>query len=582
MRCFPSFVPVTLSVSLMLVAPLSGCDVLFSGTPVPMATESSTHAVRVDTVGYVNDRMKVATVVLPAGVGSISPVTAEVRNASTDVVVWPCDLIGPTNDPDTGIVYYTADFTPYAESGEFYVAVPGLVENGKPARSAKFRIAPDVFRDALERSMISFYGQRCGTAVSISLDGNTWSHKICHQQDGFQDHLPDTLKTGTVKPSLRGWHDAGDYGKYTTNGAFAVGMMLQAWERFPATLGALSLPIPERGGAIPDYLDEIKWELDWLLTTQFPDGSVSFKVTATSFEPNVLPEDDGARRFYTDVSTAAAGNLSAVLAQAARVYQPYDAALAASYLEASRRSYDYLAATPLRHNPDLTGFGTGGYDASSPDTDNRLWAAAELWETTGEAAYLTELEGGAMGQAVRNNFDYDNVTNMALFTYVLSTRAGRNQTLVDAVTASAITSGNLLVDTAKGAAFGRAIDGYWWGSNGTVVRSSLNLWVAALLNQGEAAKYRDAIALQLDHVLGRNIYDRSYVTGIGQFPPGKPHHRPSMADAVGAAWPGLLVGGPQPEATDWVDAVGNGSLNEVAVNWNAPLVYALAALTPAP
>ena len=106
-----------------------------------------------------------------------------------------------------------------------------------------------------------------------------------------------------------------------------------------------------------------------MLTTQFPDGSVSFKVTAQSFEPNVLPEDDGARRFYTDVSTAAAGNVVAVLAQAARVYQPYDAALAASYLEAARRSYAYLAATPVRQNPDLTGFGTGAYDAESPDTE---------------------------------------------------------------------------------------------------------------------------------------------------------------------------------------------------------------------
>ena len=181
----------------------------------------------------------------------------------------------------------------------------------------------------------------------------------------------------------------------------------------------------------------------------------------------MLPEDDGARRFYTDVSTAAAGNLSAVLAQAARVYQPYDAALAASYLEAARRSYDYLAATPLRHNPDLTGFGTGGYDADSPDTDNRLWAAAELWETTGEAAYLTEFEGGAMGQPVRNNFDYDNVTNMALFTYVLSTRAGRNQTLVDSVTTAAIASGDMLVTPRRAPRSAGRSTGYWWGSNGT-------------------------------------------------------------------------------------------------------------------
>jgi len=581
LRRIHSFVFAT-SVACLSIVTTSGCDVLFSGTPGPMVQESSTHAVRVDTVGYVSGRMKIATVVLPAGMSTIADPVAEVRSASTDAVVWPCDLVGPNTDPDTSTVYYTADFTAFTESGEFYIAVPGLVENGKAAHSAKFRIATDVFRDPLTRAMIGLYGQRCGVAVSIKLDGNTWSHKICHQQDGFQDYLPAELKTSTTKPSLHGWHDAGDYGKYTTNGAFTVGMMLQAWERFQPTLSALSLPIPEHGGAIPDYLAEIKWELDWLLTTQFPDGSVSFKVTAKNFEPNVLPEDDGARRFYTDVSTAAAGNLVAVLAQAARIYQPYDAALATSYLEAARRSYDYLAATPLRHNPDLSEFGTGAYDAGSSDTDNRLWAAAEMWETTGDAAYLAEFEGGAMSQPVRNNFDYDNVTTLALFTYVLSARTGRNQAVVDSVTTGTIASGDALVTTAQSAAFGRAITGYWWGSNGSVVRTSINLAVAALLNPDAAGKYHDAIALQLDHVLGRNIYDRSYVTGMGLYPPGKPHHRPSIADSVGAPWPGLLVGGPQPKATDWVDAVGDGSLNEIAVNWNGPLVFAFAALTPAP
>jgi endoglucanase len=565
-----------------LVVVLSGCDVVFGGSPPPMRKTSSIHAVRVDTVGYVTDRMKVATVVLPAGMATLSDLTAEVRDAETDAVKWPCDLVGPTTDADTGVVYYTTDFTPFAEPGRYYISVAGIAENGNAARSGDFRIAPDVFRDALNRAMIGFYGWRCGTAVSFTLDGNTWSHKSCHHDDGQQDYLPEALKSSTPKPSLRGWHDAGDYGKYTTNGAYTVGMLLQAWERFPSTLDALSLPIPEHDGPLPDFLAEVKWELDWLLTTQFPDGSVSFKVTARNFEGNVMPEDDGSARYYTDISTAAAGDLVAALAQAARVYRPHDPTLADSYLEAAHLSYAYLMATPVRKNPDLTLFGTGSYDASQADTDNRVWAAAEMWETTGEATFLADFERLLANQQVRDNFDYDNVANLAIFTYLLSTREGRTQTLVDALTASAIASGDNLATIAKGAAFGRSIRGYWWGSNGTVVRSSINLWTAALLNPGEAAKYQDAIALQLDHVFGRNYYDRSFVTGIGQFPPAKPHHRPSIADSVAQAWPGLLVGGPQPMATDWVDAVGDGSLNEVAVNWNAPLVYALAALTPPP
>ena len=265
------------------------------------------------------------------------------------------------------------------------------MENGKPARSGNFRIAPDVFRDALSRAMIGFYGQRCGTAVNITLDGQHLVAQDLPPAGRLPGPPAGSLKTDTAKPSLRGWHDAGDYGKYTTNGAFTVGMMLQAWERFPRRSARCRCRFPRRGGAIPDFLDEVKWELDWLLTTQFHDGSVSFKVTATNFESNVLPEDDGARRFYTDVSTAAAGDLPPVLAQAARVYEPYDAALAASYLEAARLGSlpggDTAAAQP-RSDRLLT----GGYDASSPDRDNRLWAAAELWETTGEAAYLTAFE----------------------------------------------------------------------------------------------------------------------------------------------------------------------------------------------
>ena len=134
----------------------------------------------------------------------------------------------------------------------------------------------------------------------------------------------------TIKPSLHGWHDAGDYGKYTTNGAFTVGMMLQAFERFQPMLSTLTLPIPEKGGTIPDFLDEVKWELDWLLTTQVDDGSVSFKVTAPGFERFVMPEQDGSRRYYTRVSTSATADFAAALAQASRVYRPYDAALADS------------------------------------------------------------------------------------------------------------------------------------------------------------------------------------------------------------------------------------------------------------
>src|SRR6185436_16227606 len=165
--------------------------------------------------------------------------------------------------------------------------------------------------------------------------------------DAYQTYL-DGVMSDTIKPSLHGWHDAGDYGKYTTNGAFTAGMMLTAFEHFEATLSTLPLPmIPEKGGTLPDFLDEVKWQLDWLLTTQGTDGSVAFKVTAQNFEQFVMPEQDGARRYYTPVSTSATADFAAALAQAARVYRPYDGALADTYLAAARSASAFLKANGL-------------------------------------------------------------------------------------------------------------------------------------------------------------------------------------------------------------------------------------------
>jgi endoglucanase len=66
------------------------------------------------------------------------------------------------------------------------------------------------------------------------------------------------------------------------------------------------------------------------------------------------------------------------------------------------------------------------------------------------------------------------------------------------------------------------------------------------------------------------------VTGLGVNPPLHPHDRRSGGDNVEAPWPGYLVGGAWPRATDWKDDQGNFQTNEIAINWNGALIYALA------
>src|SRR3970282_1016171 len=86
-----------------------------------------------------------------------------------------------------------------------------------------------------------------------------------------------------------GWHDAGDYNKYVVNAGVTVGCMFRAWEDFPQIQG-MKLEIPETGGKLPDFLAEIKWEMDWLVTMQAEDGSVYHKLSASSFDGFEMPE----------------------------------------------------------------------------------------------------------------------------------------------------------------------------------------------------------------------------------------------------------------------------------------------------
>jgi endoglucanase len=135
----------------------------------------------------------------------------------------------------------------------------------------------------------------------------------------------------------------------------------------------------------------------------------------------------------------------------------------------------------------------------------------------------------------------------------------------------------------QGNDYGRALFGtYFWGINGAIARTAITLDVANILAPNP--RYLDTTSLQLDHLLGRNYYGRSFVTGLGFFPPQSPHHRPSISDNVNAPWPGLLVGGSHNEqdatqkATSWKDDSGEAPTNEIAINWNAPMIYAAAVI----
>ena len=503
------------------------------------------------------------------------------KNAAGGATVYTGAVTGPTHQDDVNQDVWLADFSKVSDPGTYYLDVPGV------GRSADFQIGEKVYDFAYYTTMRGFYLWRCGMAVVAEHNGDRFAHAACHMDDGYQDHmgLDDTSK----RDGTGGWHDAGDYGKYTVNAGITVGCLFMAWDHFQDKLENVSLNIPDTAPGYPDFLKEIKWETDWLLKMAYPDGSgrVSHKLTRLNFSEFVMPEKDTEKRYFTDWGTAATADFVAMMAMAARYFEPYDAAYAKQCLDAAKTSYKFLKDNPEDKRWRQSEFSTGGYQSAA--TDDRLWAAAEMWETTGQTEYLKDFEaratapvasrrrgggGGGAGSKVDEDWDWGNVRNMAMFTYVLSKKQGRNPELLETVRRDVIATADAIVANAERDVYGRTLRRYYWGCNGTIARQVLNLQVANKL--APKPEYVEASLDAVAHLFGRNVYNRSYVTGLGIDPPMHPHDRRSGTDGIEAPWPGYLVGGGNPGATSWNDDQEDYRTNEIAINWQAGLVYALA------
>jgi endoglucanase len=526
--------------------------------------------IRLNTVGFLPGHSKRASV---AARFTDFSVVAEEGGA----VVFRGKAAGPFHNADTDEDLYVADFSSLERPGLYHLEVAGV------GRSATFRVARDVYAAPLRAAVEAMYLWRCGEAVRADFEGVTYSHAACHTEDAWLDFVGGGHAR---RDAAGGWHDAGDYNKYVVNAGVTVGTMLLAWEQFGPQIQRANLDAHgERGGSsarvgLPAYLAEVKWETDWLLKMQAADGSVYHKVSTKEFGPAGPPEDEKTPRYFMPWSSAATADFAAVLARSARAFAPFDTPYSRRCLDAARAAYDFLRAHPENHRADLRGFTTGAYQTG--DADDRLWAAAELWETTGEGAYLSDFERRARdfnGKAGAELFELDwgwsNVKNLGLLTYLFSKRAGRDASLVCQVRAGLIATADRVLSLRDAHGYARTLGTrYYWGCNGGVANTTVLLRSANLV--APRREYVEAALDALSYLFGRNYYGRSFVTGLGFRPPQHPHFRPTLRQPARPAWPGYLVGGGWPRATDWRDDEENYRVNEVAINWNAPLIYALA------
>jgi endoglucanase len=562
-------------------------QVIFLSIALAIAGETPSAHVRVDQVGYPIGARKIAMVNAPAQ-------TFVVKRASDHRTVFQGKLSASAPDADSGDTLQAADFSDLRQPGKYYLEIPGI------GRSWTFSIGKDVFSRTFYLAARAFYGQRCGTAVDLGPEFPGYTHAACHLQGSFH---ASSGKEGP-RENAGGWHDAGDYGRYIVNSGITTGTLLWAWELFGPKLASLKLNIPETGNGTPDLLNEVRWNLEWMLKMQDGDGGVWHKQTSAQFSGFVMPEEDHLVSLVIGTgsapykSTCASADLAAVAAIAARVYEPYDKNFAAKNLRAAREAWAWTERYPNVTFRNPPGISTGEY-SDADCGDERLWAAAELWRTSGEprfnryfvdnyAKYLPNLRAP-------DPESWRVVAPMGLWAYALATRPGADAHALAEIRQGALAAAREIVNRTRRNPYRVSLvaTDYAWGSNGLAANYGVQLLVTNTLAPDPA--FVEIALDNLHYLLGRNTFSLSWVTQVGSNPYHHPHHRPSGAGKNPEPWPGLLSGGPNaarqdavlqalppnlPPAKVYSDSQDSYASNEVCINWQAMLVFLLAGVLP--
>lgn len=495
--------------------------------------------------------------------------------------VWQGITTSLQADRSSGVSVSKADFSSLSNSGTYQI----VLENNEV--SYPFSIRNDVYVDAHKALLKAFYYLRCGVELEEAY-AHEWKHGPCHL--GLAHVHGDYNKQFD---GCGGWHDAGDYGKYIVAAGKAVADLLLAFEWYPSSFAA-SIPLPESNDVMSDVLHECKVELDWMLKMQdLETGGVYHKLTTLQFPPfDMMPELDLADLVASPISATATGSFAATLALAARVYAPYDQSYAELCIERAQYAWGWL-----ERNPNATGFrnpadvGTGEY-GDEMDLDERYWAAAELYRTTGDEKYHKAFKEYAnKSQFPLFELGWVNVSGYGTLSYLTSDRP-KDKELSEQLKAGWQERAEQLALISAQDGYGLSLlpEHYIWGSNMVVMNNAMILLIADALF--ETTRYQGIVAQHIHYTFGTNVMGISYVTGFGSKPMMNPHHRPSIGDDVEHPVPGMLSGGPNKNLQDeiataklqgaapaasFIDHIESYATNEITIYWNSPAVFVLSA-----
>ena len=451
-------------------------------------------------------------------------------------------------------------------------------------------IGDKALEEAAKASIKFFYFQRASTALEEEYAG-IYARAAGHLDTAVKYH-PSTGKTDTEATfnGSKGWYDAGDYGKYIVNSGISTYTLLQLYQQNKEYYDTLKLNIPESSNEVPDLLDEIRWNLDWMLTMQDDDGGVFHKLTTKQFAGTIMPAKATAQRFAIGKGIEASWDFAGVVALASEIYKPYDPEFAQKCIDAAQKARNWALTHPYDIYEQPRDVSTGSY-TGSVEWASRLWASIEMYRVSGDTSVVSIIKSLPINNKKAVLQSWQNNYMLGIFTIATNPDAFEAE-MVDSATSIITTMADSYIKSLDNNGYGVALakGDFYWGSNGVAANKGMILIHAYILTKEE--KYLNAAQSIVDYILGRNPLDKSYLTGYGVNPTMNPHHRPSQADGIDAPVPGMIAGGPNASATDcakkyndanavarsYYDNSCSYATNEVAINWNAPFAYVIGSL----
>jgi endoglucanase len=209
------------------------------------------------------------------------------------------------------------DFSAVTTPGSYFI-----FDAERNVRSAPFVIDQQVYKNILKAAMRMYYYQRSGAAKQRPYADACWVDEPAYigpDQDLEAHDITDRDNKSKFKNVSGGWFDAGDTNKYVTYAAQPVHQLLTAYQENPGVFTD-DFNIPESGNGVPDVLDEVKWETDWLKRMQYADGSAALKVGEIVYAAAAPPSSDRNTRYYIPSCTSSTIAVAGMFAHAAYVF----------------------------------------------------------------------------------------------------------------------------------------------------------------------------------------------------------------------------------------------------------------------